>query len=48
MLPAAIEVLDQRAEDEDLYDERGKPNRSELIRLMLSYAQRNMPKGWRP
>jgi hypothetical protein len=48
MLPAAIEVLDQRAEDEGLYDERGNPNRSELIRVMLSYAQRHMPKGWRP
>lgn len=48
MLPAAIEVLDQRAEDEQLYDEQGRPNRSELIRVMLSYAQRHMPAGWRP
>lgn len=48
MLPAAIKHLDDRAADEELYDERGKPNRSELMRIMLAYAQRNMPKGWRP
>lgn len=48
MLPAAIEHLDQRAAAEELYDERGNPNRSELIRLMIGYAEQHMPQGWRP
>jgi hypothetical protein len=47
MLPAAIEHLDERAAAEQLYDEQGRPNRSELIRLMLRYANQHMPKGWR-
>jgi hypothetical protein len=36
-----IKWLDQRAEDEQV-------NRSEVVRLALAYAQRHMPKGWRP
>lgn len=48
MLPAAIEHLDERAAEEELYDEQGRPNRSEVVRVMLAYAARHMPKGWRP
>lgn len=36
-----IDWIDQRAADE-------RVNRSEMIRLMLTYAQRHIPKGWRP
>ncbi len=35
-----IDWIDQRATTEDV-------NRSEMIRRMLAYAQRNMPKGWK-
>lgn len=44
----AVERLDAQAIREGLVDEGGEPNRSELIRIMLAYADRNMPKGWRP
>lgn len=40
--------LDQRAVEEGLTKGSGEPNRSELIRIALAYAQRHMPKGWRP
>jgi hypothetical protein len=43
-----IEWTDQRALDEDLTIRGGEPNRSEMLRLMWAYAQRYMPKGWRP
>jgi hypothetical protein len=48
LLPDAIEHLDQRAEAEQLHDEQGRPNRSEMIRVMLAYASAHMPAGWRP
>lgn len=38
MLPAAIAVLDQIATDEKIYDERGRPNRSEVVRMLLKEA----------
>jgi hypothetical protein len=40
--------IDQRARDEGLTIRNGDPNRSEMIRLALAYAQRHMPEGWRP
>lgn len=40
--------LDQRARDEGLLDEQGRPNRSELLRRMRDYAERNMPAGYEP
>jgi hypothetical protein len=45
---AAVERLEDRARLEDLMDAAGKPNRSEMIRIMLAYADRHMPRGWRP
>jgi hypothetical protein len=42
-----IEWLDQRARDEGL-TQGDEPNRSEMIRLALAYAQQHMPRGWRP
>jgi hypothetical protein len=48
MAQNGIDWIDQRAIDEGLIKPNGHPNRSEMIRLMLAYAQRHMPKGWRP
>lgn len=48
LLPEVVYYLDQRAEEEELHDERGRPNRSAMIRLMLTFAAQRMPKGWRP
>ena len=39
--PGGIAWIEQRADEEGVVD-------SELIRLALAYAQRHMPKGWRP
>lgn len=36
-----IAVVDERAEQEGV-------NRSEMIRIMLIYAEQYMPRGWRP
>ena len=36
-----IEHIDERAAEVEV-------NRSEMIRRMLAYAQRHMPKGWKP
>lgn len=38
MLPAAIAVLDEIAEAENILDERGRPNRSEVVRMLLKEA----------
>lgn len=38
---AGIRRLEERAAAEGV-------QRSELLRIMLAYADRNMPKGWRP
>ncbi len=43
-----IATYDQQAEIEGLLMKSGKPNRSELIRLKLAFADENMPAGWRP
>ncbi len=48
MAAEQIQALDERAVAEDLRFETGKPNRSELIRIMCAYAQQHMPPGWRP
>jgi hypothetical protein len=45
---AGVEWVDQRARDEGFLKSNGKPNRSEMLRLMFAYAQRHMKKGWRP
>ena len=43
-----IERIDKRAADECPLIRNGEPNRSEMIRRMLAYAERHMPKGWQP
>jgi hypothetical protein len=43
-----IAYLDERANSEELRTEKGEPNRSELVRIMIAYARENMPPGWRP
>jgi hypothetical protein len=43
-----VEWVDQRAREEGFLKGNGKPNRSEMLRLMFAYAQRHMKKGWRP
>lgn len=43
----AIDWIDQRALDEGLTIRGGEPNRSEMIRLLLTFAAARMPKGWR-
>lgn len=43
-----IELYDQQAAVEGLLMKSGKPNRSELIRLKLAFADEHMPSGWRP
>lgn len=40
--------IDKRAIDRGLIRGNGKPNRSEMIRIMLAYASSHMPKGWKP
>ncbi len=44
----AIRTLEQLAADEGVLDQHGRPNRSEMIRILLAYAVRHRPKGWRP
>ncbi|WP_341719962.1 hypothetical protein QQG74_09750 [Micromonospora sp. FIMYZ51] len=44
----AVDRIEQTARDEDVVDRDGKPNRSEMMRIMLAYADRHRPKGWRP
>jgi hypothetical protein len=41
MSQAAIDAIDKLAAEREI-------TRSEMVRLMLAYAQRTMPKGWRP
>lgn len=43
-----IAAVDQRALDEGLTIRDGEPNRSEMLRRMVAYAMRHMPKGWTP
>lgn len=45
---AGLTVIDQQAKDAGLVKADGKPNRSEMIRRLLAYATRHMPKGWTP
>lgn len=45
---AGVDRIEQRARDERVVDEHGHPNRSEMIRIMIAYADRHMPKEWRP
>lgn len=44
----AVDWLEETARREGVVDDDGNPNRSEMIRIMLAYAQRHRPKGWRP
>jgi hypothetical protein len=46
LLDSEIAAIDQRALDEGLTIRNGEPNRSEMMRRMLAYADRYMPKGW--
>jgi len=43
-----IEEYDAQAQQEGLLMKSGKPNRSELIRIKLAFADEHMPNGWRP
>lgn len=43
-----IQEYDQQAAHEGLLMKSGKPNRSELIRIKLAFADEHMPSGWRP
>jgi hypothetical protein len=43
-----IDWLDTEATRRGLVKGSGEPNRSEMIRLCLAYAQRHMPKDWTP
>jgi hypothetical protein len=45
---AGLEWVDRRALAEGITIRGGDPNRSELVRLALTYASIHMPKGWRP
>lgn len=46
--PVAIRRLNDRARTEGFLMPDGRPNRSEMVRIMLAYADRTMPNGWRP
>lgn len=48
LLDEQIERLDWRANAEGLVQKNGDPNRSELLRIMIDYAEQNMPAEWRP
>jgi hypothetical protein len=43
-----IAFYDEQAAIEGLLMKSGKPNRSELIRIKLAFADEHMPAGWRP
>lgn len=43
-----IAYIDETAAEEQVLDESGNPNRSEMIRIMLAYARLHRPTGWRP
>ncbi|MFF0817654.1 hypothetical protein ACFYVR_21180 [Rhodococcus sp. NPDC003318] len=43
-----IELYDEQAVREGLLMKSGRPNRSELIRIKLAFADEHMPAGWRP
>jgi hypothetical protein len=45
---AAVDMIEEVARDEGVVDDGGGPNRSEMIRIMLAYAARHRPRGWRP
>ncbi|MEU8158023.1 hypothetical protein AB0B94_30590 [Micromonospora sp. NPDC048986] len=45
---AAVAVIDALAAKEGFFNADGTPNRSEMIRNMLAYAERYRPMGWRP
>lgn len=44
----AIARVDARALLEGLTIRNGDPNRSEALRLLVTYALDHMPPGWRP
>lgn len=48
LLDEQIEQLDWRANQEGILTKAGEPNRAELLRIMLAYAEEHMPDGWRP
>lgn len=45
---AAVDWIDQLAAAEGVTTADGRPNRSEMVRLLLAYAARHWQKGWRP
>lgn len=42
------DLIDQTALAEGVVRRDGGPNRSEMVRIMLAYAIKHRPKGWRP
>lgn len=48
MARTAVEYVDNLARQEGVLDAKGRPNRSEMLRILLAYAVRNWRKGWRP
>lgn len=48
MARAAVEYVDNLATQEGIVDASGPPNRSEMLRILLSFAVRNWKRGWRP
>jgi len=45
---SAVDRIDQLAADEGVTTADGRPNRSEMVRILLTYAARHWKKGWRP
>ncbi|MFY1686473.1 hypothetical protein [Plantactinospora sp. WMMB782] len=44
----AVGVIDDLARTEDVREADGRPNRSEMIRILLAFALRHWKRGWRP
>lgn len=44
----AVRVTQAAADAVDAYAEAEDRTRSEIVRRMLTYASRTMPKGWKP
>ncbi len=45
---AGRQLIEERAAAECPPRRDGQPNKSEMLRRMLAFAARNMPKGWTP
>jgi hypothetical protein len=45
---SAVEHIDNLAREEGVVYRDGRPNRSEMLRILLAYAVRHRPRGTRP